>query len=148
MKYKTEVIIDVPRDKVVEYFDSAENLKEWQPGFVSMELISGNKGEVGSKYRMKYKMRNREVEMIETITRKELPERFDGTYEAKGVWNLMENHFEELPEGKTRWWSDVEFRFKGFMKIMGWLMPGAFRKQSQKYADLFKEYVEREEAKN
>ena len=144
MKYKTEVIINAPREKVIEYFDNPENLKKWQPGFISMEHISGEKGEVGSQYKMKYKMRNREIEMIETITKKQLPDQFYGTYEANGVWNSMENHFEALPDGTTRWWADVEFKLKGSIKVMGWLMPGAFKKQSQKYADNFKEFVEKD----
>jgi hypothetical protein len=34
------------------------------------------------------------------------------------------------------------------MKLMGWLMPGAFKKQSQKYLVFFKEYVEKEVSGN
>lgn len=30
------------------------------------------------------------------------------------------------------------------MKLFGWLMPGAFKKQSQKYLDMFKEFAEKE----
>jgi hypothetical protein len=29
------------------------------------------------------------------------------------------------------------------MKLIGWLMPGTFKKQSQKYLDLFKSFAEK-----
>ena len=41
--------------------------------------------------------------------------------------------------------NDQEFRFKGFMKIIGLLMPGAFKKQSKKYLEDFKYFVENEQ---
>lgn len=144
MKYTSEVTINAPREKVVGLFDSKENLAKWQPGFISMEHLSGEHGKVGAKYKMKYKMGKREVEMVETITAINFPDNFGATYEAKGVWNEIKNHFEELPNGKTRYWTDNEFKMKGMMKIMAWIMPGAFKKQSQKYLDLFKGFVETE----
>jgi len=144
MKYINEIIIQVPREKVVELFENPENVSKWQPGFVSMELQSGEKGELGSKTLLKYKMGKREVEMVETITEKRLPEIFCGTYETKGVWNEVKNHFEELPNGSTRYWSENEFKMSGMMKVFAFLMPGAFKKQSQKYLELFKDFAEKE----
>lgn len=146
MQYKNEVIIDRPLEKVVALFDDPESLAKWQPGFVSMEHLSGNPGKAGSKSKLTYKMGKRTVEMIETITLRNLPETFQGTYEAKGVWNEVKNYFEPLNENQTRYWTENEFKLKGMMKIMGWIMPGMFKKQSQKYLDLFKEYVENVES--
>lgn len=143
LKYKNEVIIDASRDKVIEMFMDPNNIDKWQSGFISMEIISGESGEVGSKTKLLYKMGKREIEMIETITVKNLPFEFSGTYEANGVYNIVKNYFEELPDGKTKYWSDSEFQFKGFMKLIGFLFPGMFKKQSQKYLDLFKDFVER-----
>ena len=144
MKYTNEIIINADRAKVVELFDNPNNMDKWQPGFISMELVSGESGKPGAKSKLKYKMGKREIEMIETITERNLPETFSGTYEAKNVWNDVQNHFEELPDGKTKLWAESEFKLSGFMKVMGWLMPGAFKKQSQKYLEYFKEFVEKE----
>ena len=143
-KYQNEVIINAPRERVIELFDSSENLKEWQEGFISMEPLEGVPGTVGSKHTMRYKMGKREIEMIETITKKDLPDLFSGTYEAKNVFNSIDNHFEDLSDGRTRYWTENEFKLSGMMSLFGWLMPGAFKKQSQKYLDNFKDYVERE----
>lgn len=144
MKYKNEVIILASRKRVVALFEDPNNVSKWQPGFISMEVISGKAGEVGSKTRLNYQMGKRKIEMIETITQKHLPELFSGTYEAKGVWNEVKNHFEDLGDGRTRYWTENEFKMSGMMKLVAFLMPGAFKKQSQKYLDLFKEFAEKE----
>lgn len=143
MKYKNEIVINAPREKVIELFSDPDKIKEWQPGFISMERISGESGKVGSKVKMNYKMGKREVEMIETITVNNLPNEFSGTYEAKGVFNLVNNYFEALPDGNTKYWTENEFEFKGFMRIIGFLFPNAFKKESQKYLVLFKAFVEK-----
>lgn len=143
MKYSNEVILNLPLKKVIELFDSEENLFKWQPELISMEHLSGEKGEVGSKSKMNYKMGKREVEMIETITAKNLPKEFTATYEAKGVWNEMKNYFEEIDANTTRWQSDSHFEFSGFMKLIGIFMPGTFKKQSQKSLDRFKVFAEK-----
>lgn len=143
MKYKNEVIINAPREKVVELFDNPDNIKEWQPGFVSMEHIEGEPGTVGAKHKLHYKMDKRDIEMIETVKKRNLPESYSLTYETKNVNNDIHNYFEDLGDGTTKYWTENEFNFSGIMKIFGWIMPGAFKKQSQKYMDDFKAFVER-----
>ena len=93
-------------------------MKKWMEGLQSFEPISGTPGEVGSKSRLKFKMGKREIEMIETITAKNLPEEFTATYEAKGVFNIVKNSFEPLPNNKTKYTTEQEFQFKGFMKLL------------------------------
>lgn len=142
MKYNTEVTINAPIEKVIDLFCDPNHIDKWQPGFISIEHISGIVGEEGAKSKLLYKMGKRDVEMIETITHKNLPHEFSGTYEAKGVWNEVKNHFEAINESQTRYWAENDFRMSGFMKIIAFFMPGAFKKQSQKYMDLFKKFVE------
>lgn len=143
MKYTNEVEINQPLEKVIELFDNPANMSKWQPGFISMEHLNGVPGQAGAKSKLKYKMGKRDVEMIETIDHRDLPHAFHGTYETKGVYNIQKNFFCEIGPGKTKWISESEFKFSGLMKLIGWLMPGAFRKQSQKYLDLFKEFAEK-----
>ncbi len=143
MKYTSEIEINKPVDKVVELFDNSDNMGKWMEGLQSFEHISGKPGQVGAKSRLKFKMGKREIEMIETITVRNLPDEFSGTYEAKGVFNLVKNKFVALPGNKTKYVSEQEFQFKGFMKIIGFLMPAMFKKQSMKYLIDFKNFVER-----
>ncbi|HNR17396.1 MAG TPA: SRPBCC family protein [Chitinophagaceae bacterium] len=144
MKYTNEVEINQPLSKVIELFDNPANMPQWQPGFISMEPISGTPGQPGAKSKLKYKMGKRDIEMIETITARNLPKEFHGTYEAKGVYNVQKNFFIETASGKTKWVSESEFKFSGMMKLIGWLMPGTFKRQSQKYLDLFKAFAEKQ----
>lgn len=144
MKYSNEVEINLPLNKVIELFENPDNMKHWQPGLQSFEHISGTSGQVGAKSRLKYKMGKREIEMIETITKQNLPHEFTATYEAKGVYNLLINKFISVTENKTKWVSETEFKFSGFMKLIAFLMPGTFKKQSQKYLDDFKAFAEKQ----
>jgi hypothetical protein len=143
MKYTTEIVLDIPRSKVIEFFDNPENMKFWQEGFISYEHINGEPGEVGSQMRLKYDMGKRKIDMIETISSRDLPDEFNAIYETKGVWNEVKNFFYE--EGNTtRMVTENEFRFSSiFMKMMGIIMPGAFKKQTLKYAEAFKAFAEK-----
>ena len=58
MKYTNEVVIGIPLKRVIELFDSQENLFKWQPELISFEHLSGEKGEVGAKSKMVCKMGN------------------------------------------------------------------------------------------
>lgn len=142
MKYRIEIEINKPLNEVIDLFDNPDNMDKWMEGLQSFEHLSGEPGQPGAKSRLKFKMGKREVEMIETITVRDLPHEFSGTYEANGVFNIVNNRFEKIDEYSTRYISDQEFQMSGFMKIMGWLMPVAFKKQSRKYLEAFKAFAE------
>ncbi|MBK9155506.1 MAG: SRPBCC family protein [Chloracidobacterium sp.] len=142
MKYSQSVTIDKPLEEVIALFDNVDNMYEWMEGLESFEHLEGTPGEVGAKSRLKFDMNGRKIEMIETITVKNLPDEFTGTYDADGVHNIVRNHFEPLGDAKTLYRSDNEFQFKGFMKIIAFFMPGAFKKQSMKYLEAFKRFAE------
>lgn len=142
MRYKTEVVINLPRKRVIELFDSFENLQKWQEGLVSFEHISGDPGQPGTKTRLLYDMGRRRMEMIETIIKRDLPDEFSGTYDASGVHNIVRNTFYD--EGKqTRWELDSEFQFRGFMRVMSLFIPGSrFRQQTRSSMEAFKRFAE------
>jgi len=79
---------------------------------------------------------------METVTVRNFPDEFSGTYEAKGVFNIVGNKFTLLSDNKTKYISKQEFQFNGFMKIIGLLMPSAFKKQSMQYLVDFINFVE------
>ena len=102
--------------------------------------MEGSPGQVGAKSRIKYNVKA--FELIETITVKNLPDEFSGTFEAKGMFNKINNYFTEEGPNKTTWTSVNEFVPSGFLKILAWLMPGSFKKSSMKYLSNFKEFAE------
>jgi uncharacterized membrane protein len=144
MRFKCQVDIDLPREKVIELFDSVDNLKHWQDGFISFEHLTGEPGEVGSTARMMYEMNGRPMELIETVTVKNFPDEFSGTYVHKHMTNSMVNKFEWLASDKTRWTAEIEYtQLNGFIiKMMAFLMPGMFKKQTQKWLNQFKAFAE------
>lgn len=143
MKYTTEIIIDLPREEVIAKLDNADNMKHWQRGLVSYSQLEGIPGKEGAKMKLDYKMGKRDVSLTETITRNNFPSEFHANYDTKGVHNIQRNFFHEIEPNKTKWVSESEFQFAGFgMKLMGWLMPGAFKKQSLKYLKDFKNFAE------
>lgn len=143
IKYTLEQVINQPLDKVIGLMDNPDNLKEWQPGFVSLEHISGEHGKIGSKSRLTYDMGKRQVVMIETITKIDLPNELNVTYDADKVFNIQNNRFEKVDDNTTKWISESEFQLSGYMKIFNLFGKGMFKKQSQIYLDKFKEFAER-----
>ena len=142
MKFANEIKIKLPVNKVVELFDNPDNLKLWMKGLKSFEHISGTPGQPGAKSRLVFEMGKRKMEMIETVTVRNLPHEFSGTYETNGVVNLVKNKFIAESDQVTHYISEQEFQFSGFMKIIAFLMSGTFKKQSMKYLEDFKSFAE------
>ncbi len=143
MKYSEEIFINKPLDEVILHFDDPEKLKEWMEGLETFEHLEGTPGEVGAKSRLVFKTESREIEMVETITVKDLPSKFGGTYEADGVFNTVINRFSKDGEDVTRMEVECEFEFTSFlMKMMGFFAPGVFRKHTRKNLDCFRKFAE------
>lgn len=144
MKYQVEMIIDLPKEKVTELICNPNNMSKWQEGFVEMEHVKGSPGEAGGVSKMRYKMGKREIEMVETIESINLPHAFTMIYESDMAWNRHVDTFEDVDGGtKTLWKANNEFRFKGVMKLMAWMMKGMFKKQSLKFMNDFKNFAEK-----
>ena len=142
MRYQIEITIDLPRDRMIELFDSFENLKEWQEGLISYEHLSGEAGKPGAKTRLRYKMGRRKMDMIETIIARNMPDEFSGTYDASGVHNIVQNFFYDDGE-QTRWVLDSEFQFRGFMRIVSFFMgESRFQNQTRSSMESFKRFAE------
>lgn len=145
MRYSEEIEIELPRERVIELFDDPESLHRWQEGLTHFELESGSPGQPGARTRLVYDTRGRRFELIETITVRDLPERFEGTYETPGMWNEVRNRFEELGPDRTRWTCDSEFRGQTLMmKALCLLAPGLFRKETRRMLEAFREFAEAE----
>lgn len=143
MKYTSEIVIDLPREEVIRKLDNADNMKHWQRGLISYTLLDGIPGKEGAKMELSYKMGKRDLIMTETVIKNNFPEEFQAYYDAKGVHNEQRNYFTEIATNRTKWVSESEFKFEGFgMKLMAFLMPRAFKKQSLKYLNDFKNFAE------
>jgi len=143
MKYTSEITINLSREDVIKKLDNPENMKHWQEGLLGYKQLSGEPAKEGAKMELHYKVGKREMTMVETILKNNFPDEFHATYNAKGVHNIQKNSFEVIDDHTTKWISESEFQFSGFMmKLMGFLMPGVFKKQSKKYLSDFKAFAE------
>lgn len=153
MKYTVSIEIALPREKVVRLLDDPVHRPKWLRGLVLHELLSGEDGQLGTKSRVVMQMDGRTFEGIETITRREPADlrdiqrtsvvHFDREIVGEGMWSAARERLTEAGPETTLWESENEYRFSGIlMKLVGLLMPGAFRKQSQQHMQDFKAFAE------
>jgi len=142
IKYTEEIEINTNIDTVIALFDNPYNMQKYMDGIESYKIVEGNIREVGAKAEMIVLMGEKKIIMIEEIITNNLPEEKKVTYTADAVYNIVTNKFIKVSENKTKFINEQEFEFKGFMKIIGFFMPSAFKKQSRIYLQDFKEYVE------
>ena len=153
MKYTVSMEIALPRERVAQLLADPEHLPKWLRGLVLHEPLSGVHGQVGTKSRVVLQMGQQKMEATETITRREpvdlhvIPSgsvvHFDREIVAKGMWSAARERLIEAGPEKTLWESENEYRFSGLMmRLVGLLMPGAFRKQSLQHMQDFKAFAE------
>lgn len=142
MEFTNEIIVGIPRERFIELSDEPENLKLWQEGLLSFEAVSGTPGQPGAVSRILSRQGWGTMEMIETVMRRDLPEAFDGTYEAKGIYNAYRNEFHDLGGISTRWVAHNTFEFSGFMKVVALLFGSMLEKQNLNTMYAFKGFAE------
>ncbi len=146
MKHKTEVLIDADRATVWRMFDNPHNMTKWQPTLKSFTHKSGTPGQPDAVSELVYDENGRDVVMTETITARREPDFLGGTYETKWGTVIIFNHFEDTGDSKTRWVSNVNYIFKGFMKIMALFMRKSIFSRNDTNMNHFKLLVETEVA--
>ena len=67
---------------------------------------------------------------------------FTVQYETEGVRNRAVHRFFELEAGRTRWVTENEFKFSGWMRLLALFLGAAFRKQTLDEMQRFKAFAE------
>ena len=153
MKYTVSIEIALPRERTVQMLADPEHFPKWLRGLVLHEPLSGVHGQVGTISRVVIQTGRQQMECTETITRREpvdlhgIPSgsivHFDREIVAKGMWSAVRERLTEAGPETTLWESESEYRFSGLlMRLVGLLMPAAFRKQSQQHMQDFKAFAE------
>lgn len=122
MKHKTDILIDADRDTVWRFFDNVDNMTRWQPTLKSFTPVSGTPGQADAVSELVYDEGGREVVLTETITARREPEFLGGTYESKWGTVVILNRFEQTGDHQTRWSSNSNHVFRGFMKVFAVFM--------------------------
>jgi hypothetical protein len=153
MKYTVSIEIALPRERLVQLLADPEHVSKWLRGLVLHEPLGGAHGQVGTESRVVMQMGQQKIECTETITRREpldlhgIPREsvvhFEREIVTKGMWSAVRDRFTETGPETTLWVSENEYRFSGWlMRLVGLLMPGAFRKQSLQHMQDFKAFAE------
>ena len=142
MKYTTSATINKPLEEVVALYKNPDNYKYWMQGLARYKHLSGTPDTTGAKSEFIFQQGKRKLTMVQTIISSNLPEKQEVTYEAKKVFNKQSSKFEKVDESTTKYTVTNHFKFKGFMKMVAFFMPTAFRKQTAKYLNDFKTFVE------
>lgn len=142
MKHKTEILIDADLATVWRIFDDPDNMAKWQPTLKSFTHKTGTPGQADAVSELIYDENGRQVVMIETITARREPDFLGGIYESNWGTTVTFNHFEETDDGKTRWTSNMNYQFKGFMKIKAFFIQKSIRNRSDRNMNRFKLLVE------
>jgi hypothetical protein len=153
MKYTISIEIALPREEVAQLLADPAHLPKWLRGMVQHEPLSGVHGQVGTISRVVMQTGQQKFEGTETITRREpadlhrIPKgsvvHFEREIIGEGMWSVVRDRLTEASPDTTLWVSESEYRFSSLlMRLVGILMPGAFRKQSQQHMQDFKAFAE------
>jgi hypothetical protein len=153
MKYTVSIEVALPRERVAQLLADPAHISKWLRGLVLHEPLSGVHGQVGTTSRVVMQAGKQKMECTETITRREpadlrgIPKEqvvhFDREIVSEGMWSAVRDRLTEAGPEATLWESENEYRFSGvMMRLVGLLMPGAFRKQSHQHMQDFKAFAE------
>ena len=154
VKYTVSIEIALRRERVAQLLADPRHLPMWLRGLVLHEPVNGTHGQVGTESRVVMQMGRQTMEATETITRREpanlhgIPPdsvvHFDREIVAKGMWSAARERLTEAGPETTLWVSENEHRFSSVpMRLVGLVMPGAFRKQTHRHMQDFKAFAER-----
>lgn len=153
MKYTVSIEIAKPLQEVAQLLADPALIPKWLRGVILHEPLEGIHGHVGTRSRIVMQMGQQEFEVTETITRREpadlhnIPKGsvvyFERELVSEGMWSAACERLTEAGAETTLWVSENEYRFSGLiMWLVGFLMPGTFRKQSLQHMQDFKAFAE------
>lgn len=147
VKYQSEVVVDKPIKEAWAVSQDDSKYAEWLEGFQSMELLSGNKFEVGSTYKIIVQPGDGQppFEMIETLESIKEFDHVEMTFDSDMMDFYQKMTFEEK-DGKTIIKTDNTVVGNGIiMHSMFALMEGlggTFTKQESKNQNGLKRVIE------
>lgn len=145
MKSKSEVVINAPRERVLELWHSFEDQKKWQKGLESLEFKNGKPGYIGTQINYSYKLGRKKLNLQETLLKNNLPTEYQVLQESKGVISRQNHYITEPEPGKTLWTTVTETRFQTLgLRVIGWLSPGLFQREQQRTMEAFRDHVEQQ----
>ena len=142
LQFTEEIIINSDIKSVTELLVDPYNMTKYMDGIESYCVINGEINQIGTESEIIALMGNEKIKMTEVVIVNNLPNEKKVTYSTDGVYNIVTNKLEVITLNKTRLINKQDFEFKGYMKIISFFMPSAFKKQSRIILKSFKDFAE------
>ena len=140
----TETIdVDRPPREVYDFLANSENEVRWRKDVVSSELVEGDGGQPGARYKQVMKPRRREVTGTHEIVAVEPGKRVDWrTPPGEGPIDFSGSYAVVPREGGSTVSLHTCVRARGLMRVGERFMKGYLRKLSRRYAEAIKDSLE------
>jgi uncharacterized protein YndB with AHSA1/START domain len=143
MRSVVDLEIDGPRERVAELYSDPNNNPKWMDDLERNEPISGVLGEPGSRYRMVSKDSN--MHFVVTVVSVRQPENVKLHLDWKHATVDINVDFIVLSEGRTRFVSTEEFKFRGLLwRVSGLFARRAIKAAHRRHMEGFKRFAESE----
>jgi uncharacterized membrane protein len=141
-KIIASVTINAPVSKVWQKFMDPDSLKYWLSGFISIQHLSGEPGKSGSKSKMIFLERKKEMTVHEEVVKV-----IEGTEYAFKIVHpslFIYNHvYLSANNGQTILRQETEMHPQQFMlKIIMPLMKGSMKQRTLKDLQRFRKFIE------
>jgi hypothetical protein len=141
MKSTITVEINLPQAEVAELFTNPQHTTRWMHDVDRIEVVSGEAGAPGSKYRIVPKKGN--MVFVATVLARDLPTESRLRLDSPGVVVSVTGTFRPLAATKTLLVSQEVFSFKGVISaIFVFLARFAIRKAHRRHIEAFKTFAE------
>lgn len=135
--YEHKVVIERPRNEVLEDFLDEQSYVEWQPNLKRVVKESGSGLKEGRRLTLVFEGSEGDMTMEETILELSLPHKVIVEYRMGTTRNLQYNYFESFG-AKTMWSVTTEFHFATEPEAS----EKVFRQATKRGLMRFKRYVE------
>jgi uncharacterized protein YndB with AHSA1/START domain len=132
-KVQTNVSAKRSPEQVYEYLVDFRNQPEWRFDVLSCELVEGETGRVGARYRQRVKQGRREMDSGVELTRADAPHTVafrtldSGPVTASGAWEIRAS------SGGTHVVCDVAIETRGFVRLFEPFMGPSLRRTAERY---------------
>jgi uncharacterized protein YndB with AHSA1/START domain len=141
MKSTVTVEINRPQTQVAELFSNPRQAAKWMHDVDRIEVVSGELGAPGSKYRLVPKKGN--MVFVATVLGRDLPNESRLRLDSSTVVVSVTGTFQSLTPKRTRLVSHEVFSFRGAISsIFGFLAQSSIRKAHRTHIEAFKAFAE------
>lgn len=138
MKYQCAIRIDKPLATVWEFLINPDNLRLWSQGFETWELLSGEPGTVGARYKITYRENGKDTVFTDELLELAEHQSVRASKRHETMYITLFNRFIDHEGSSTEIVSDVEVQFlTALFKTLGPGLKGEFvKRQNNDFATL------------